>query len=814
MKENSIFFSAAAKSGKYEYSNECTQIIALISKLEGISIEQCLNNFNYPMEVVIKRKVKLLEQSLNSINVDKYKNKYLKFNDIKTNLEAMALDNLYSYLKKRNLSILHFSIIIDNIYNKYNDNDVLCFRSTWKLIFVNQNETKERIRKVLNEIHLSNYDIEIKKIINDSILLEIFTSLGIDSIQGLINLDTNLLTLLFERNLDEIISLLETLKVSKKTRFLNLITEIESRLRKKEIYYDTLVKRNGAFSEVYTLEEIANQHGLTRERIRQIEKKAELIVLSYKTLILPYLNTFLKNILGDNKYITHTDLEKEFSTKQVGFMKIFAQLFEDDIQYSNNYKIFYEKGSLEHIIEDKINYLPILITSTMYDELNDLEKSIVKSNYSLRKNGKYIRVGFTDGSIYSSVVDELFPEGFIATEENMIKINEQLVNKYEMNEVNAHTLASSLARMDYCYIDKGTVINRNHAIILDNDLIEEIVSFITNSDDVVYYSTIYEHFKKQLSPIGVNNRYYLKGLIDRHLPESCKTKRDYISTGESFKSSYDMVLDVINNAEGVFDLDLLRNRFPGVMDYVFMNCIYYEPNILNHSYGRKFYNVNKLKISEEFISTSEKEIEYLLRTLKTDVITSDKIYSRMRIMHKDLLKDLTIIDNHFALFSLYNYIFKDKYNFKRPYIYIGDIDVTHDLIINNYVDTLPWFNLNKINSYTDKMNMRGLYSYLEFMISKSDTYVQINIDTCIKKESFNIDNSILDKIKYELDYYLNSFGNISSEKLNILNYLPKLKYAWNKYLLIGIIRSYLFKDYEIEYTDTMYNKTEFIIRRV
>ena len=44
--------------------------------------------------------------------------------------------------------------------------------------------------------------------------------------------------------------------------------------------------------------------------------------------------------------------------------------------------------------------------------------------------------------------------------------------------------------------------------------------------------------------------------------------------------------------------------------------------------------------------------------------------------------------------------------------------------------------------------------------------------------------------------------------------LPKLDRAWNKYLLVGIIRSYFKDEYEIENTERFYDTTEFIIRRV
>lgn len=69
----------------------------------------------------------------------------------------------------------------------------------------------------------------------------------------------------------------------------------------------------------------------------------------------------------------------------------------------------------------------------------------------------------------------------------------------------------------------------------------------------------------------------------------------------------------------------------------------------------------------------------------------------------------------------------------------------------------------------------------------------------------------LETIKKELLFYINSFGKLDSEKYNGYISLPKLRYKWNKYLLIGIIRSYLSSEFEIEYTANNYKKLTYII---
>ena len=111
------------------------------------------------------------------------------------------------------------------------------------------------------------------------------------------------------------------------------------------------------------------------------------------------------------------------------------------------------------------------------------------------------------------------------------------------------------------------------------------------------------------------------------------------------------------------------------------------------------------------------------------------------------------------------------------------------------------------------MHLRYIDSYLDFLISNSELFVQINIDTAVKKDLLMINENILTKIENDLNYYINSFGPIDSRKYNDYSNLPRLRTGWNKYLLVGIIRTFLNDKYIIEYTDSMYNMTDFIIRR-
>jgi len=83
----------------------------------------------------------------------------------------------------------------------------------------------------------------------------------------------------------------------------------------------------------------------------------------------------------------------------------------------------------------------------------------------------------------------------------------------------------------------------------------------------------------------------------------------------------------------------------------------------------------------------------------------------------------------------------------------------------------------------------------------------------ISKNTINISNENLLKIKNIISLLLNQ-NEIDTRTFKGYSLFPNINYMWNKYLLIGIIRTYFYQDFNVETTDNTYDSTDFIIRRV
>ena len=202
--------------------------------------------------------------------------------------------------------------------------------------------------------------------------------------------------------------------------------------------------------------------------------------------------------------------------------------------------------------------------------------------------------------------------------------------------------------------------------------------------------------------------------------------------------------------------------------------------------------------------------------MESKILTVQKIYANLSIMNRELLNKLHITARFgdFELFSIIKYLFKEDYYYSRPVISKEENFTTSSyLLIKEYVRKMDKFSYNDIKNYIYKMHIGGLYSYMNFMEDLSDEYVQINKDSMMKIEKFEISEDKLEKIKDFVDLLLKG-KDFRTDNFDGYFMLPKLNKPWNKYLLIGIIRSYFKDEYEIENTSKFYDTTEFIVRRI
>lgn len=228
---------------------------------------------------------------------------------------------------------------------------------------------------------------------------------------------------------------------------------------------------------------------------------------------------------------------------------------------------------------------------------------------------------------------------------------------------------------------------------------------------------------------------------------------------------------------------------------------------------RDFYlNIDKITIADEFKDIIANEIEFLFKNLKSNVISVSKLFARMSMLYSEEMECLKKFNNISDFYTLIEVMLGDKYYFEKPFIAndAGEVLENDDIIIN-YAFSLSEFSLKVINNYIDKMHLKKLDNYVEFMEKCSDYYVQIGPDKMIDKDKMDIDSYLLERISKAIKYYINSFGTINTATYADYDSLPNLEYDWNKYLLVGILRTFLSSEFIVENTGGTYKTTEYTV---
>lgn len=236
---------------------------------------------------------------------------------------------------------------------------------------------------------------------------------------------------------------------------------------------------------------------------------------------------------------------------------------------------------------------------------------------------------------------------------------------------------------------------------------------------------------------------------------------------------------------------------------------------LDHFYRNKdFYLwLKTATISDTFISILKNELEYLMFYLNSNFIVISKLYGRMMLLHRAEMVALGLENSIENLFNLCNILFHDCYYFQKPYISKSKLQETmnDEQLVYQYACSLDIFTISDLNKYIDQMHLKRVGSYLDLIIRCSNSHVQIDIDKMISKKRLDLNASAIEIFMKELQFYINSFGSIDSETYLGYNSLPSIGVTWNKYSLVGVIRSYCLDKFSITYKTKTYKKMHYVI---
>lgn len=740
------------------------------------------------------------------------------FNKFLLTSEVEIAYNLSDYVSQSFVDIRR-GILLSLALDK--NHDVKFYMAKYYDLLLNYEKYSLQLDLAINNIEDNYNKLPLKFLISDKKALEVFLMNDINTLEDLRLLSVDSLMVIFANHFGQTLEILEALKKNFKKTFKRSIYEIFGKL--KDIEKDVLDKRYGFSSDKYlTLQEIGDEYSFTRERCRQIESSgiAKLIMMASR-IRQQLINIFY--VISDFKegYIAEDALYEYLCDSLVTKYSLFLLTIMDlTIRYDRELKVIYDINMISKddiLILETTKYKNVIFIDE-YEYFSSLQKAVINHGYKRFNEKVYIKNGIYLKDLIVEIINDNFKEGFkINNDEYLRKFYQCFYEKYKdaLKLPSGRSIIGVLERSNYCQIDKGKYKNKEYCAILPEDLVLDIIQYVVFKQPVIYYISIFEEFRDKLISFGVDNYYYLKGLIDEHLPSTFKTNRSCIYASTEIVTNYEYLILFFKSFGGMFSIDDLRARFTGVKDYTFLNVLTKESEKgLIFLSNRRYIYFQNLKITNILVYELKKCIDETFEELNVNIISAKKVYSSLLRRNTHTLKDIAIIDDSYSLFSLIKFLFKDEYAFSRPLISLDkNANISAYSLIANHISRLRSFNFHTIKEYTERMNIRGLYSYLEFMEDNSDEFVQINVDTMIKKEKFLLNSVQMTEIKIVLERLFNFLKSINTKYFKVFDIFPKISYQWNKYLLVGIIRSYFNNCYNIKNIGNTYDNVDFLITK-
>lgn len=673
-------------------------------------------------------------------------------------------------------------------------------------------------KTLFDNINLQLYDMSVDVMVLLGISVKMSHALkksGYVTLGQLVGIDHNRFSeVVGKRNIEKFEEIEEQLNLSMK----ELCVYVFEKFKEEDAYNVALKRATGL-----TLQEIADEKGVTRERIRQIAKK-------FFEKISPLMDSIISKLLGQKGYITVTELLELFDNDDFDKIVIEACHVNDELEYLDFADIFVPIRNDGKKVEECILDLATDFVGEgidLYENLEELDALMTDNSYPFMESGEFINLiqkyGYklygdyaikgnqSYGFLCAQIVQKEFPNGIKLYEsEDLDKLRELVKKQYGDLGIPDNNRAFSSRLADYLVLCGRGMVMAAENINIDIAILEQIKDYIDETEEVnVYYTELFARFEGLLRMTSnVDNYNFLHGVLMLYYPEEyvysrdCLTKKGEVGNSETLG---DRIKKIIIEKKAPIHKNDLKILLPGVSDAMLLRAIYDDKELFQWEHN--YYS------SSRILSFSEDDVTYIHSAISNIMDKNFGYCSDALLYHEtiDRLKEcfeINSIKSPSNLFYVCTYLFNGEYDFRRPHIgRKGMLDVvsTKEIALHLLGNT-DEISFDKYSNIAEYLMWPAVTSGMVFSDIEKD-YIRVSDDRYIKKDLFVVDTMTISRIEEVL------CKKMKYNVLPIINFeewelLPDIEYEWNKFLLHAIVdkMSNKFKVIETRTTDRRYER--------
>ena len=542
-----------------------------------------------------------------------------------------------------------------------------------------------------------------------------------------------------------------------------------------------------------TLSILGDKMGITRERIRQIESKGKRS-FSYWNSRLHILEKISADRNGDT-ILSPAELGEYFSENFNVLFFLLRTIGGTSYYYDSQLDVFIMGDeSISTVIGRIVEALPDAFDEKKYNtiitdavEEQNIPQELIEKAISdeFQKDGStYHRTRLTLTTVYTEILEKYYPNGIDIYSENELQVFRFIaVEEYGCKSLPEKNRAISARLSDIGILCGRGKYRPKKESYISNELADKIHRYIVDSPSVIFMTnTLFNIFEDELLKFGIDNKYYLQGVLRELYDSEFVFRRDYISKDESVTSLYVEIVQYIKGFSYPLSKEDIKKAFPGVTEIV-ISIALGDTNILNF-YG-KYIHSSRLNLSDSDKVYFEKVIR---KFVADDKIRHYKeLYDYIERDDSDLLRKLFIYFPT-SLFSVLEYLFKDQYQFKRPFIANIGTDIEdpeeqlHDLVVNS--DEIA---ITEITSFA-KDNHYEISSILELLNSFNNTHLLMDRNTIATIDHIGVNDRIAEEVISILCSEITETTLITD--LECIYRLPKINVPWTEWLVYSVVNKW------------------------
>lgn len=687
---------------------------------------------------------------------------------------------------KKAVKILDEQLIMDSVWNTEHIYPILNLLND----MATRHNKKQKIRRQIQE----KYDLisDVKRGCNikwfvyaysddDSVrsqMLEDFNQKGINCIRDFMNIDFT-----EESNLSEIIQFIKWCSFDIKKDIDNMLKKLYHNDRE----YEVIAHR----AKGDTLDIIGKSYGVSRERIRQIEKK---VLTRFESLL--NSNRIILKIFAErdgDEILTPSKLEEYFKAESEQILYLLRRTDSTFYTYDSDLDVFVVGSSgLAERAQAYIDKLPEAFSDDKYEEIikrgveeYNLTKEIIcvhiDSEYN-KTEKLYHRSRLTLQSIYDAILKKYYPNGiWVYGEKDILEFRMHIKEDYGniiLPENNRALVAQVCRAAILC--GRG-VYKAKQSKYLSNTLLKKIEKYIDTSDSTVFMmNTLFNVFEDDLRAENVDNKYYLQGILHETYGDKWCFRRDYVSKDDKITSIYAEIVTYIKKAGYPVKKQEIQNKYPGITEIV-LNLAINDSEILN-LFGSYVHGDN-LKLTKADISYLKGIVDKFLE--KKDSWHCKNIYEYV-IEDNPIILKRNYIKFSFGFYSLLEYCFRDEYNFSRPYIAKNGVEIVSTFeMIQEAVQASDTMEIAEISSYARK-NYHQINNILGFLDNCNETHFLINDSEIASIDIIGVTEDDVKDIEDILDKEVKTTLPISN--LKCVHLFPTINLPWTEWLIYSAIK--------------------------